>query len=305
VEVHRNGDWFSKMSFQDVMRLGSQYTVARLLERDDFQKRFAAQQPIGIHELFYPLMQGYDSVAIRADVEIGGTEQKFNLLVGRVLQELHEMPAQIVLTLPILPGLDGVTRMSKSLGNYVGVNDAPSDMFGKIMSLPDASMPLFWHLVADRTDDESRTIEKELGLASGWLDGPANIHDGAAKPTVNPMIVKKRLAHRLVSMYHGGDAADRAQSDFEQQFSRKGVPDNIVEWTAPEADEMGIKDLLVQSQLAPTGSAAWRLVDQGAVSVDGAKITDRNHRQRVTGPFVLRVGRKMLRVVPAGGVSGA
>src|SRR5262245_9033026 len=159
VEVHRNSEWFSEMGFMDVMKLAGQYTVARLLERDDFAKRMAAQQPISVHELFYPLMQGYDSVAIRSDVELGGTEQKFNLLVGRVLQELSGQPPQVILTLPILPGLDGVQRMAKSLGNYVGVAEPAGEVYGKLMSLPDTVMPLFWALVADRDDAESREVE--------------------------------------------------------------------------------------------------------------------------------------------------
>src|SRR5690242_435439 len=217
VEMHRNGEWFAGMAFVDVMKLASEYTVARMLERDDFAKRYKAGQPISIHELFYPLMQGYDSVAIRSDVELGGTEQKFNLLVGRTLQELHGQPPQIALTLPILPGLDGVQRMSKSLGNYIGVTEPPAEVFGKIMSLPDAVMPLFWSLVAERDDAESREIERDLGLDPGTLDRSAAGASGT--PRVNPMQVKKRLAHRIVAMYHGLAAADRARDDFEKQFS--------------------------------------------------------------------------------------
>ena len=278
VEVHRNGEWFSTMSFAELMKLASQYTVARLLERDDFAKRFAAQQPIAIHELFYPLMQGYDSVAIRADVELGGTEQKFNLLVGRTLQESHGQAPQIVLTLPILPGLDGVQRMSKSLGNYIGVTDAPADMFGKVMSIPDKRMPMYWTLVSDATPDELGAVQRELASDA------------------NPMLLKKRLGHRLVRMYHGEEAADRAQRDFEAQFSRGETPESVPVWTAGETGDMGIKDLLVRSGLAKSGSDAWRHVDAGAVSIDGAKVTDRNHRQKLGKPFVLRLGRKMVRV---------
>jgi tyrosyl-tRNA synthetase len=301
VEVHRNGDWFSRMSFMEIMRLASQYTVARLLERDDFHERFSAQQPIGVHELFYPLMQGYDSVAIRADVEIGATEQKFNLLVGRVLQELHGQAPQIILTLPVLPGLDGVQRMSKSLGNYIGVTDPPSEMFGKVMSLPDAAMLPFWRLVADRTEEESREIERSLGWPAGCLDGVAapDAAAGPPAPRVNPMEVKKRLGHRIAAMYHGVEAADRARADFETQFSRRAVPEDLPVWRAPVGGELGIKDLLVQAGLAASGSAAWRAVDQGAVSVDGARITDRQHSQSLAAPFVLRVGRRMIRVLPA------
>jgi tyrosyl-tRNA synthetase len=286
VEVHRNGEWFASMRFVDVIRLMSQYTVARLLERDDFAKRYAAHQPISVHELLYPLMQGYDSVAIRADVELGATEQKFNLLVGRALQEIHGQPPQIALTLPVLPGLDGVQRMSKSLGNYIGVTDPPAEMFGKVMSLPDGAMPLFWKLTTDAKPAELREVIEALG-------------DGRT----NPMVIKKRLGRRLVAMYHGDEAAARAQADFEAQFARGEAPESLDTWTAPDQSEMGIKDLLVRSGLAKSGSDAWRAVDQGAVSVDGSKILDRMHRQRLANAFVLRLGRRMIRVVPGAGAT--
>lgn len=280
VEVHRNGEWFSGMGFMDVMRLASQYTVARVLERDDFAKRFAAQQPIGLHELFYPIMQGYDSVAIRADLELGATEQKFNLLVGRVLQELHGQPPQIVLTLPVLPGLDGVQRMSKSLGNYIGVTDEAGDMYGKVMSLPDGVMAIYWRLVTDADGDTLAGVERDL-----------------ADRTVNPMDVKKRLARRLVRMYHGEEAAEAAERRFEVQFSRRGVPDDLPVLRLP-ADGVGIKDLLVAAGMAASGSAAWRAVDQGAVRIDGERITDRRYVHRGAEPFVLKVGRRMARIEP-------
>ena len=281
VEVRRNGEWFSRMGFIDVINLMSQYTVARMLERDDFAKRYAAQQPISIHELLYPLMQGYDSVAVRADLELGGTEQKFNLLVGRVLQEVHGQPPQIVLTLPLLPGLDGVQRMSKSLGNYIAVTDSPAEMFGKVMSIPDKSIALYWRLVAEVEPPELERVMREL-----------------ADDAVNPMTVKKRLAHRLASMYHGAEAADRAQRDFEAQFSRRETPESLPTWTPAQRGELGIKDLLVGSGLAKSGSEAWRAVDQGAVSIDGVRITDRRHVQRLAAPIVVRLGRKMVRMVP-------
>jgi len=284
VEVHRNGEWFAGMRFMDVMRLASQYTVARMLERDDFAKRMAARQPISIHELFYPLMQGYDSVAIRADIELGGTEQKFNLLVGRVLQELHGQRPQMIMTVPILPGLDGVQRMSKSLGNYIGVADPPGEMYGKVMSLPDELMTPYWRLVTDAAPEELARVDRDL-----------------ADPSCNPMSVKKRLASRLVEMYHGRDAAVRAERDFEAQFTRREAPDSIPSWSPGPVEEMGIKDLLVQSGLAPSGSAAWRAVDQGAVSIDGLRISDRLHRQRLNAAFVLRLGRRMVRVEPGQG----
>jgi tyrosyl-tRNA synthetase len=240
----------------------------------------AAQQPIGVHELLYPLMQGRDSVEIRSDVELGGTEQKFNLLVGRVLQELHGQPPQIVMTVPLLPGLDGVQRMSKSLGNYIGVTDAASEMYGKVMSLPDRVMGTFWRLVTDADSGELAEVEQALADAA-----------------VNPMGIKQRLAARIVRMYHGEDAAARAARDFDAQFRRRDVPEDLAVRVVP-AGEMGIKDLLVAAGLAASGSAAWRAVDQGAVSIDGARITDRRHVQRLTDPIVVRLGRKMVRVEP-------
>ncbi|MFI5372222.1 MAG: tyrosine--tRNA ligase, partial [Candidatus Eisenbacteria bacterium] len=229
VEVHHNGEWFAPMRFMDVLRLAGRYTVSQLLERDDFAKRYSAGQPIGVHELMYPLMQGQDSVEIRADVELGATEQKFNLIVGRELQRLAGQPPQVVLTLPVLPGLDGVQRMSKSLGNYIGVTDAPSDMFGKVMRLPDWVMPKFWALVADVTDQEKREIERDLDLLEGLLDRPipAETTFLSMSPKVNPMIVKKRLGERIVTMYHGAAAAAQARADFETQFSRREVPEHL------------------------------------------------------------------------------
>jgi tyrosyl-tRNA synthetase len=288
VEIHRNGEWFSKMSFMDVMKLASEYTVARILERDDFAKRHGAQQPISVHELFYPLMQGYDSVAIRADLELGATEQKFNLLVGRTIQEVHGQTPQVVLTVPVLPGLDGVQRMSKSLGNYIGVTDEPRDMFGKVMSLPDSSMALFWELVTDADVDEVARVKEELASASA-----------------HPMEVKKRLARRLVGMYHGADAADRAQHDFEAQFSRREVPENLEEFgrgaLAASIDpkrEPRILEFIVGAGLAPSKAAARRLVEQGAVSVNGVRVGEPDAAPDATTAFVLRVGRKMKRFNP-------
>ena len=282
VEVHKNGEWFARMSFAEILELTSRYTVARLLERDDFAKRMSAQQPIGVHELLYPLMQGQDSVEIRADVELGATEQKFNLLVGRVLQEIHGQPAQIALTLPVLPGTDGVQRMGKSLGNYIGVTDPPAEMYGKVMSIPDRVMGMFWTLVTDATPDELAEVERAL-----------------ADTARNPMETKQRLAARLVRMYHGEEAGARAARDFDAQFRRRDVPEDVAVRVI-QGGEIGIKDLLVKSGLATSGSAAWRAVDQGAVSIDGARITDRHHVQRLAAPIVVRLGRRMVRVEPDG-----
>jgi tyrosyl-tRNA synthetase len=289
VEVHRNGEWFSRMSFADVMRLASEYTLARLLERDDFAKRFGARQPISIHELFYPLMQGYDSVAIRSDVELGGTEQKFNLLVGRTLQEVHGQPPQIILTVPLLTGLDGVQRMSKSLGNYIGVTDAPSDMYGKIMSLPDHAMDLYWRLSTDASPDELREVAAAL-----------------ANPAFNPMTIKKRLARRIVAMYHGDAAGERAERDFEVQFSKRGVPEDIPELGRRDIEKAmptGQKaqttvDLAVATGIPESRSAARRLIDQKAMRLDGEIVERWDQSIDLDSEHVIKLGRQMRRYRP-------
>jgi tyrosyl-tRNA synthetase len=288
VEVQRNGAWFSKMTFMDVMRLASQTTVARVLERDDFAKRYAAQQPISLHELFYPIMVAYDSVAIRADVELGATEQKFNLLGGRVMQELHGQAPQIIMTVPVLPGLDGVERMSKSLGNYIGVSEPPGEMYGKVMSLPDGAMRTYWQLVTDADAAELAAVDRDLADAQ-----------------VNPMTVKKRLARRIARMYHGEDAAAQAERDFEAQFSRRENPETIEEYSLPQlendlGDEVeigGIVDHIVGSGIAETRSAARRLIEQKAVRLNDDLTLDVHLKVRLDKRrgLVLRVGRKLRR----------
>jgi tyrosyl-tRNA synthetase len=237
-------------------------------------------------------MQGYDSVAIRADVELGGTDQKFNLLVGRTLQELYGQPPQIILTMPLLPGLDGVQRMSKSLGNYIGVTDPPDDMYGKVMSLPDAVMRSYWRLVSDAPLDELETVERELS--------------GEAPSTVNPMVVKTRLAHRIVSLYHGAPAADQGQRNFETQFSKKGVPEDLEEFHRDDLRaalgnraEPGIAEFLVAGRIAATKSAARRLVQQGAVRVDGERVTAVDFVPDPDREHVFQGGRKIRRYRPA------
>ena len=287
VEIHRNGEWFAGMSFMDILRLTSQYTVSQLLERDDFGKRFAAEQPIGVHELLYPLMQGYDSVAIRADVELGATEQKFNLLMGRELQRLSDQPSQIIMTLPVLPGLDGVQRMSKSLGNYIGVADPPGEMFGKVMRLPDHVMESFWRLVTDASEDEIEAVRRDLDDSS-----------------VNPMGVKKKLGERIVTLYHGTAAAARAREDFEAQFSRREAPDNLEVFGADESSGFTGKPTIVNfamaSGLCESRSEVRRLLDAGAVEVDGERIHGIETLVRPDRGHVLRIGRRMKRYVPAG-----
>ncbi len=284
-EIHRNGEWFAPMRFVDILRLTSQYTIARLLERDDFAKRWRANQPISVHELLYPLMQGHDSVEIRADVELGGTEQKFNLLVGRALQEASGQEPQVILTLPILVGLDGGQRMSKSLGNYVGIAEPPGEQFGKLMSIPDAQIPTFWRLAAGATTEEVTGMQREL--ESGR----------------NPMIQKKRMAERVVALYHGAEAAQRARENFEQQFSKRGRPLEAVLWTLPETGQVSLRKVLVDVGLAKSGGEARRKIEEGAVEVDEQPATDplaeiELPRDRIV---LLRLGRRWVQVRAGGG----
>ncbi len=257
-EVHFNGEWFSKMSFKDVMGLAGRVTVARLLERDDFALRYSNKLPISLHEMYYPLMQAYDSVAVKADVELGGTEQKFNLIMGRHIQQMFGQEPQIVLTLPILEGIDGVQRMSKSIGNYVGVTEEPAQMFGKIMSIPDTLVVRYFRLVTDAPVEE--VDEKERTLAAG---------------SVNPRDVKSELAATIVKMYHGEAAAVRAREEFDRVFSHKGLPDDIpVVEVRTDGEKLWVVTLLRDSGLVSSSSDARRLLKQGAVEVDGVKVCD-------------------------------
>jgi tyrosyl-tRNA synthetase len=255
-EIHKNGEWFASMSFADILRLASKYTVARLLERDDFAKRWQAAQPISVHELLYPLMQGHDSVEIRADVEIGGTEQKFNLLVGRVLQEADGQEPQAILTLPILVGLDGEQRMSKSLGNYVGIAEPPSEQFGKLMSIPDEQIVPYFRLATDLPLEEVEAVAKDLAAGT------------------NPMTHKKALAERIVGMYHGAEAGAAARASFESQFVKRGRPLEAVLWTLAGPGPWPVRQVLVDTGLAKTLSDARRKIEEGAVELDGQVVKD-------------------------------
>lgn len=273
-----NGDWLGKMTFGDVVKETSRVTVARILERDDFQKRLAQERPVGLHELLYPIAQALDSVEIEADVEIGGTDQRFNILMGRDLQESRGMEPQIGLFMPILPGLDGVQKMSKSLGNYVAVMDPPNDMFGKLMSIPDEIMPSYFELCTNVPLDEIETMKTDL--ASG---------------KAHPMNVKKRLAKEIVSIYHSPEAGAEAQAEFERVFSSREVPQEMPEVTLTAADleDGGIRlvKLLTLAEMAPSGSEARRLIQSGAVSLDGEKQTDMTGNIKITDGQILRVGK--------------
>jgi tyrosyl-tRNA synthetase len=283
-EVRWNGDWFRTMSFTEILRLAAQFTVARMLERDDFEKRHRAGEAIRVHEFLYPLMQAYDSVMIRADVEIGATEQKFNLLAGRDIQVAYGQEPQVILTLPVLEGLDGVRRMSKSLGNYIGVAEPPKEIFGKVMSLPDSLILRYLRLVTDATPAESEAVARTLRSGE------------------NPMISKKALAHRLVRMYHGAAAADFAQGEFERQFSRRELPAEI-QTREVEAGTYRARDLMLLAfPKQYTGTQAGSLFKQGAVYLNGERITDLSREVRLgAGPggveeVVFKVGRKVARL---------
>jgi len=281
-EIHRNGEWFARMSFADILKLTSQYTVARVLERDDFAKRWQAGQPISVHELLYPLMQGHDSVEIRADVELGGTEQKFNLLVGRALQEAAGQEPQAILTVPILVGLDGEQRMSKSLGNYVGIAEPPVEQFGKLMSIPDEQIVPYFTLVTDLAPEAVAAIEQDLAAGT------------------NPMTHKKALAERIVTMYHGPEAGQAARASFESQFVKRGRPTEAVLWTLPAAERWPVRQLLVDTGLAKSLGEARRKIEEGAVEAGGAAVKDPALELVPPAdgrPLALRLGRRWVQIV--------
>ncbi len=283
-EVHRNGDWFGKFTFLDVLALTSKITVQRMLERDDFTKRFRSEPsvPIYLHECLYPLMQGQDSVEIKADLELGGSEQLFNLMVGRRLQQEAGQEQQICLTLPILRGLDGERRMGKSLGNYIGVGEPPREQFGKTMSIPDALMKEWFTLLTDRPLEE---IQK--------LADPAQTH---------PRQAKEVLARDIVTFYYGEPAALAAAEDFRRQFTTKQDPTDIPEGKVPASEltngEMSIVRLLVALEIAKSNNEARRLIQQGGVNIgpEREKVTDSNRSVPVTQGLVVRAGRKIVRV---------
>ncbi len=275
-----NSEWLQKLNFVDVIELSSKYTVARMLERDDFSKRFKENYPISIHEFFYPLMQGYDSVAIEADVEFGATEQKFNLLMGRHLQKEYGQQPQIAITMPILVGLDGIKKMSKSLGNYIGISEPPGEIYGKAMSIADEFMMEYFHLTTRL--DPQEILKLEEGLKSGDL---------------HPKVLKMKLARELVSMYYSETEALAAEQNFQQVFKQKEIPSEIPEVTIEE-ESVWIVKLLTETGLLPSKSEARRMIKQGAVKVNGEKVTDIEGMTQIENGAVLQVGkRKFVRIL--------
>ena len=279
--VEFNSKWTTALGAAGLVQLAARHTVARMLERDDFAKRYAAGEPISIHEFLYPLVQGYDSVALKADVELGGTDQKFNLLVGRQLQEHYGQRPQIVLTMPILEGLDGVQKMSKSLGNYIGINEPPNEMFGKLMSISDDLMWRYFELLSFRPLAEIAKFK-------------ADVAGGA-----NPRDIKFLLGQEIVARFHGAAAGQAAQDEFVARFQKGALPEQMPEFAlAVAADGIGIVELLKQCQLVASGSEANRLLEQGGVKVDGEKAGDRGLKLKAGGNHVLQVGkRKFARVI--------
>jgi len=273
-EVRYNGEWFAKMQFDEIMNLAAKFTVARILERDDFTKRYKEGSPISLHEFFYPLMQGYDSVVIHSDVELGATEQKFNLLAARHVQREYNQEPQVVLTLPVLEGIDGTQRMSKSLGNYVGIDEIPTNMFGKIMSIPDNLIDKYFTLVTNYHLDQLQDVRNRLKDSKN-----------------NPMAIKKELARTIVSMYHNEADAVQAQQAFEQVFSKKELPDDLQEIDVKPEDNLLLVKLLSDFSIVASNGEGRRLIKQGAVKVNDNKISDINFELK-SGEFIIKVGKR-------------
>jgi tyrosyl-tRNA synthetase len=271
-----NSEWSDKLGAEGMIRLAARYTVARILERDDFSKRFKSKQPIAVHELLYPLMQGYDSVAMKADIELGGTDQKFNLLVGRELQKDYGQEPQCILTMPLLEGLDGKEKMSKSLGNYVGIAEPPGEIFGKLMSISD---PLMWRYIELLSFEPLSTVRK-------WRE--------EVKRGRNPKEIKVLFAKEIVARFHSKDQAERVEAEFEARFRRGELPQNITEKVV---NETAIIKLLKQAGLVPSTNEAARMIEQGGVRINGEKVSDRNLKFRRGETLVIQVGkRKFARV---------
>ena len=275
-----NSEWLSKMSFEEVIELASKYTVARMIERDDFEKRFKANKPISIHEFLYPLAQAMDSVAIKSDVELGGTDQKFNLLVGRDIQREYGVEPQCILTMPLIVGTDGVEKMSKSYDNYIGISDSPKEMYGRTLSIPDDIIYLYYELATDTSEEELVEIKQQLD-----------------DPNVNPRDIKRRLARTFIAMYHNEEKAIKAEEEFDKVFIKKGVPDDIPEIKLNDK-ELSILDLILKVKFAPSKGEAKRLVTQGGVSINGEKVSDINSIIQIENGMILKVGkRKFIKLV--------
>ena len=272
--VRDNSEWLESMNFADVLRLASSYTVARMMERDDFSKRFKEGRPIGVHEFMYPLMQGHDSVALHADVEFGGTDQTFNLLMGRHLQELEGQEPQVVITMPLLEGLDGVQKMSKSLGNYIGIDEEPKEMYGKAMSIPDELMMRYFMLVTDMSIEEQEDMAKRL--ESGEL---------------HPRDAKMQLARTIVRLYHGEEAALEAEEEFKRVFQQRAMPTDIPEYAMDAPTEpIFVPQFCTDAGLTASNGEARRSIKAGAFKVNGEKYTEEN--LKLEDGMIVQVGKR-------------
>lgn len=280
-EVRYNSEWLDPLGATGLIKLSSRYTVARILERDDFSKRFKSNQPISIHEFLYPLLQGWDSVALEADVELGGTDQKFNLLVGRQFQREEGQEAQVVLTMPLLEGTDGVQKMSKSYDNYIGIKESPQDIYGKVMSITDDLMWRYYELLSDKELLEIEKIKKE-------------VQEGG----LHPKKAKSNLAQEIVARFHSADEAENAVQEFEKIFSQKSLPTDIEEVTLSQSNEdKGLLVLMTELGLSKSNGEARRLVSQGGVRLNEEKITDPQMKIKADGEYLFQVGKRRFKKV--------
>jgi tyrosyl-tRNA synthetase len=279
-EVRFNSEWCKKLGAEGIIKLASQYNLARMLERDDFSKRYKSNQSIAIHEFLYPLIQAYDSIALEADVELGGTDQKFNLLVGRELQRTYDQEPQVVITVPILEGLDGINKMSKSLGNYVGIDEAPEEMFGKIMSISDELMWRWFDLLSFKSSEDIQLLQAQQA-------------DG-----MNPRDIKISLAKELIARFHDDEAAHEAEKNFINQFQKKNIPDSIEELTLEwKEDSILLPNLLKEAGMTDSTSEAMRLIKQGGVRIDEKKITDPKHSVLKDSTAIYQVGKRKFKKI--------
>ena len=270
-----NSSWLGNLTSYDMIKLASQLTVARMLEREDFRLRFESGRPISIHEFLYPLIQGYDSVALEADVELGGTDQLFNVLMGRDLQRSRGLDPQIVITLPLLEGLDGVNKMSKSLGNYIGITESADNIYGKVLSISDELMFRYYTLLSDLTKAEIEDLKERM-----------------SRGEVHPKEVKKQLARELTSRFHGSEAALAAEANFEQVFQKGGLPENIPEVTLPAGDDIWVPQLLLECNLVTSTSEGRRMIQQNAVLINNEKFSDVTAKIETRGEILLKVGKR-------------
>ncbi|MCK0471301.1 tyrosine--tRNA ligase [Halalkalibacter sp. APA_J-10(15)] len=280
-KLYYNSEWLKPLTFEDVVRLAGNMTVARMLERDDFEKRYKSGQAISVHEFFYPLMQGYDSVALESDIEVGGTDQKFNLLMGRHLQDAYGKEKQVALTLPLIEGLDGERKMSKSLGNYIGIDESPNEMFGKSMSIPDELMVKYYKLATDLPMEEIESLEK--GLENG---------------STHPRDAKMNLGAKLVEMYHGNEAAQQAKEYFQTVFQKRSLPTDIPEVKWEGESPIWIVELLVELKMMPSKGEARRMIQNGGVKINEEKVSDVQLQVELEDGLVIQVGkRKFVKII--------